>query len=362
MDKLYKGPNPRAGSFTPNNLLTSSVHSSLSATPQTPVPPQSPSFIDQVDWSYWDYERCRQKHGPRVFSRSEPSRDKSFPAQLDSLSPSSGPHTWHSLPRRYARRSVYDDDPQSRGSPLKPTRHEDTKSIKDNSGHRPRRRRGGPSTGFMDLKDDFVPSHAPAFASLLGIDTGVPPDAIQLQLPRKGHEDLSMYHQLRPTFLQTPSDTHDISISNHTPIDQSPASVLPSHSLSSSQPFHKAQGSFQIENNDEIPQPSFFEPYAPVSATPAHTTPQPQVNPYAQDANGLTGSAFYQSSNSYTQQQVIGQATTALFSALTRNRSNTIFTLPSGLIESSSLTTGPLKTFSFLRTYAKVCNSKRKRL
>ena len=330
MEKSYKGPNPLAGSFTPNNLSSPGVRSSSSTYPRTPVPagPQSPSFIDQVDWSYGDSEGYRRTLGRHVASLSEPSRDKYFSGQPNSLSPSFSPYTRHSLPRRQAPTSMY-DDPQSRGSPLKPTQHEDIRPFEDGAGHRPGRRRrdrnqarsdsgygGGLSldqwqhskprlTAFMNQNDDPIPFLVPASTNRFGADTGVSRDTFQKQLPHTTHDQLSMYNQFRPVFLQNRSVAHDVSVRDDIPVTQSSAYVFPSHSLSSNQPFHKAQGSSQIENSDEISQPNFFEPYPPAASTPAHATPQPQVNPYAQDANDLTGSAYFQGSNSYAQQQVI---------------------------------------------------------
>ena len=329
MDKTYKNPNPHAGSFTPNNHSSPGIHSSSSTNPRTPVPsgPQWPSFIDQIGWSYGNSEEHRQTLGRHVLSLSEPGRDRYSSGQFNSLSPSSGPYKGYSLPRCHARISMY-DDPRSRGSPLRPTQHEDTGLFDNGMIHRRGRRSGDRRqaksdlgyggahkwgqgqrsksrlTGFMNYNDDPIPLRVPGFANGLGPDTGTSPDTFQQQLPHTTHDHLSMYNQFRPIFLQNPSITHDTSVPTDIPVNQSSAYFFPSHSLSSNQPFHKAQESLQIENNDEISQPNFFEPYPPATSTPAHATPQPQVNPYAQDANGLTGSAYFQGSNSYGQQQV----------------------------------------------------------
>ncbi|KAL9611512.1 MAG: hypothetical protein Q9167_003836 [Letrouitia subvulpina] len=64
-------------------------------------------------------------------------------------------------------------------------------------------------------------------------------------------------------------------------------------------------GSFPNENNGNVSQASFFDQYS--SSTPSisassHQTPQQQLNPYAQEANELGSTTFFQGSGSYPQQ------------------------------------------------------------
>lgn len=337
MNTPHKGPNPGAGVFIPNATSSPGLPSSFSMNPQTPLPAgqglQSKSSPAQADWSYGDAKGHRRSLTRHVYSLSEPNRDM-LSHELDSFNPSTGSRTSYTSPRRPAQRSM-PDDPRSRGSPLKPAQDEGTRASKNphtysaaRHGHRakastdmgsvgvrtmahrqnsePNQRLRVRSAGSTNYGDDPIPLYVPGVANRVGSDGGFPAK-FQHQIshaalaPQYPH----MYNQTRPLYMHSPSFTSSMSFHNNNSFSQSSACVFPSHSFSSNQPFHKAQESFQIENNDDISQSNFFEPYAPATPTPNHATPQPQVNPYAQDANGLSGQPYYQGSNSYTQQQVI---------------------------------------------------------
>lgn len=392
MDKLYKGPNPCAGTFTPSSVSSPRLHAPSSIDPRTPVPVsqdlRSPSLEYQVNWSYGETKGYHSL-ARHIHSFSEPNREKPFSKQLDLVSASVGSRTQHSLPRQREQKSMY-DDPRSRGSPLQPSQVADTRPSKNSRRYRvggrceyrihacpdsrgrggnmrvhrqhsePNQRQSLWSTGPTNSGNDHNPLYIPDFSKRLKNDAENHPDAFQQQLSPAPHPP--MYNQTRPLYSDTSRVAHSTAFHSNGPFEPISASVFPSHSLSSNQQFHKAQGFFQIENNDEISQPNFFEPFASATSTPAHATPQPQVNPYAQDANSLAGPAYYQGSNSYAQQQVMASIVHILVPSLTRCRFSTIFTLLSGLIESSSLIRKPPETFSYLRTYVKVFSSRQRQL
>lgn len=394
MNTPHKGPNPGAGVFIPNATSSPGLPSSCSMNPQTPLPAgqglPSTSSSPRIDWSSGDAKGHRRSLTRHVHSLSEPNRDL-ISHELDSFNPSTGPRTSYTSPRRPVQR-LMPDDPRSRGSPLKPAQNEGIRTSKNphtysaaRHGHRakastdmgsvgvrtmahrqnsePSQRLRVRSAGSTNYGDDPFPFHVPGIANRVGSDGGFP-TKFQHQL---SHAALvpqypPMYNQTRPLYMHSPSLTSSMPFQNNNSFSQSSACVFPSHSFSSNQPFHKAQESFQIENNDDISQTNFFEPYAPATPTPNHATPQPQVNPYAQDANGLSGQPYYQGSNSFTQQQVIAYKAKTLFSLLIRLRSNTTFTLLSGLIESCSPIKGQPETCLYLRTYVKGFSSRRKQL
>ena len=393
MDKLYKGPNPCAGTFTPISISSPRLHVSSSTNPQTPVPVgqdlRSPSLEYQVDLSNGDSKGYHYNLGRHIHSFSEPNRDKPSSKQLDLASESVGSRTEHSLPRQSEQRSMY-YDPRSRGSPLKSSQAEETRPSKNSRKYRfegrcedrnqacPDSRAGGSNmrvhrqhsepnqrqilwtTGPTSNGNDHIPFYVPDFTNRLKNETGNLPDAFYQQFPLAQHPPI--YNQTRPLHSDTPRSMRSTAIHSNGPFEPISAHVFPSHSLSSNQPFHKAQSSFQIENNDEISQPNFFESFASATSTPAHATPQPQVNPYAQDANGLAGPAYYQGSNNYAQQQVIASIVHRLVPSLTRCRFSTTSTLLSGLIESSSLIREQQETFLYLRTYVKVFSNRQRQL
>ncbi len=360
--------------------------------PQTPLPAgqdrQSTSSSPQVDWSCGDSESGRRAPARHVYSLSEPNKDL-FSNGLNPSTLPFTPHTSYSSPRRHAQRSM-PDDPQSRGSPLKPAQNQDVKSSKSSrtysavrrgksraqacpdmgsyEGHKmvnrqssePSQSMRARSTGSINCNDDPIPFYVPNFANRLGSDRGVFPGGFQHQpIPQQYPP---MHNQTRPLYMHAPTLTHSMSFHNDNSFGQSTAYVFPSHSFSSNQPFHKAQGCFQVENNDDISQSSFFEPYAPGTPTPNHATPQPQVNPYAQDANGLGGPAYFQGSNNYAQQQVIVSIIVTLVSLLTRRRSNITSTRHWDPIESCSLIRELPKTCLYPRTYVKLFSSRQKQL
>lgn len=394
MSTPHKGPNPGAGIFIPNGTSSPGLRSSFSMNPQTPLPVgqdlQSTSSSPQVKWSSGDAKGNRGALARHVYSLSEPNRDL-LSHGLDSFNLSNGSRTTYSSPRRLAQRSM-PDDPRSLGSPLKPAQYEGTKTPKSLHTHsavrhgnrakastdmgsegcrtiahrqisEPNQRPRVRSAGSTNYNDNPIPLYVPGVANRLGCDGGLPA-GFQHQLshtalaPQYPH----MYNQTRPLYMHGPSLAPSMSFQDNNPFSQSSAHVFPSHSFSSNQPFHKAQESFQIENNDDISQSNFFEPYAPATPTPNHATPQPQVNPYTQDANGLAGPAYYQGSNSYTQQQVIALTAITPFSLLIRLRSNTTSMLPWGLIESCSPTKGQPEIYSYPRTYVKVFSSRQRQL
>ena len=334
MSRIYKGPSSNAGVFIPSNISPLASCSSSSPNPQNPRPasqaPGPPSFQPIVDWSYGDTEGYRRTLGRHFYSLSEPNKDKR-PLSGAPL----GSRDRSSLPRRHAQRSM-PDDLRSRGSPLRPTEEKGIKSSTNTRAHstgesgggsqyncpdirseegptvvpkqnsRPNQHLNVRSTGFSNCNNDPIPFHIPAFADRLKAHGGSFPVGPPNQLSHTAHAQqlLPMYNQTRPFDPYEQSSRHGMIFHDNNSLDQPSAFVFPSHSLSSNQPFHKAQGTLQVENNDDITQSNYFEPYAPGTPTPAHPPPQPQVNPYAQDANGLAGSTYYQSSNSYAQQQV----------------------------------------------------------
>lgn len=91
-------------------------------------------------------------------------------------------------------------------------------------------------------------------------------------------------------------------------------------------------------------------------------TPQPQVNPYAQDSNGLGLASYYQTSNSFTHP---GRSRLSIMSIVYTNVLSSfsiIFTLPLARIENRlSQIKERHEIFSYRKTCAK-CSRKRAKL
>ena len=73
--------------------------------------------------------------------------------------------------------------------------------------------------------------------------------------------------------------------------------------FSNATPLYKTYGKSQGDNNHDASQINLFEQYTtPTPSLPSTShTPQPQVNPYAQDSTTLGVAAYYQGSNNYPQ-------------------------------------------------------------
>ena len=326
MNRLHNGPNPLAGTFTPNKVVSSGSLPSFSMDPQTPIGAgqdlQSSSSSTQVDWSHGNSAGLRDGPARHISSFSEPNERQIY-STTRGFSPNHLATNRFSSPRDNGRKSVL-DDPRSRGSPLKPIQghatnyHSKGQAKKTSQGHpcignggrhfmnrhcsEPSRHPGDWSTGSTNFSDSPVPLYNQGFvyrpeanggASTSGWPQEDPHPTISNRYPQG-------YHQACPISSQAPDFAPIMSLH-----DDSFGPFVPSHSSSSNQSFYKAQASFQVDNDAGIPQPNFFEPYASNTVTPGHTTPQPQVNPYAQDASSLAGSAYYQGSGGYPQQQVI---------------------------------------------------------
>ncbi|KAL8667947.1 MAG: hypothetical protein Q9202_000412 [Teloschistes flavicans] len=67
---------------------------------------------------------------------------------------------------------------------------------------------------------------------------------------------------------------------------------------------HTGQGTFQTDQNGDSPHSNVFDHYTPTSSVPAqsHSTPTPQINPYAQDGNTMNSGAYFPGSSNYPQQ------------------------------------------------------------
>lgn len=69
---------------------------------------------------------------------------------------------------------------------------------------------------------------------------------------------------------------------------------------------HLDQGPFQGDQNGDTPQSTVFDHYTPTPsiASQNHTTPQPQINPYSDDANTMGSGAYFPGSTNYPQQVI----------------------------------------------------------
>ena len=384
MNTPRKGPNPHAGIFTPSSLGLPSSGPNLLTGPCTPVRAaqilQPISSSCQIDWSYENFG-VRDDLARRINSFSEPNGRQSLSVEgarpKDQVS-----GNWFSSPRNNGRKSML-DDPRSRGSPLKSAQDDTTSSRRKCYGKKrteaypcvrterartmsalssePSLHPGAWNSGSTHFSDNHIPCRNIAFVNRLAAESeaftpGLSQEHAHTTVTR---DHPQVYHQAYPFDVNAPGSSPSMPFHNS---NHSLGPFFPSHSSSSNQPFHKAQESFQVENTDAIPQANYFEPYASTSATPAHTTPQPQVNPYAQDTSSLAGPTYYQGSGNYTQHQVLGHLPITTLSLLINSRSNTTSMLHSDLTESSSLISGPQRTISSPRIYVRAFSSDQKRL